>query len=278
MTPAKIGYFIGYAGGMVIEMALEALFTAGIATAAKVVLKYSKKLGEGVTTAANQGANAIRKVSQANTDTFIKQITALFESLRKKEAMPLLQKWIDDLILEIKKALGLVDEVAVKAISLSDEALKILKAMADGALKWPSKNRPKACSVLEGKGSSIFNYNFKQKLPVGKFPEDLHPLVDKWIKDMWELHKKGTIELPKHHGKCAEVRNISEWLKRVDPDGKMTIREAREAFEGVVSHAKEIGDVKQSGRIVVKHNDYKKACNSCNPLLKYFNIVEYKIK
>jgi hypothetical protein len=131
MTPAKIGYFIGYAGGMVIEMALEALFTAGIATAAKVALKYSKKLAEGVTTAANQGANAIRKVSQANADTFIKQITALFESLRKKEAIPLLQKWIDDLILQIKKALGLVDEVAEGAAKKADDLTRQLNELAE---------------------------------------------------------------------------------------------------------------------------------------------------
>jgi hypothetical protein len=112
ITPAKIGYFIGYAGGMVIEMALEALFTAGIATAAKVVLKYSKKLGEGATAVVNQGGSAIKKVSQANADTLIKQITDLFESLRSGKAIDTLQKWIDDVILEIKKALGLVDEVA----------------------------------------------------------------------------------------------------------------------------------------------------------------------
>ncbi|MGJ1433027.1 hypothetical protein ACR79M_15745 [Sphingobacterium spiritivorum] len=62
---------------------------------------------------------------------------------------------------------------------------------------------------------------------------------------MWKLHKEGKIKLPEHHGKCAEVLNISDWLKRIDPKGKVTIEEARDLFDGVVSHAKQIGDNKK---------------------------------
>jgi hypothetical protein len=189
MTPAKIGYFIGYAGGMVIEMALEALFTAGIATAAKVALKYSKKLAEGVTTAANQGANAIRKVSQANADTFIKQITALFESLRKKEAIPLLQKWIDDLILEIKKALGLVDEVVEK---YSDLERKVSSLLDDLGGKILNETELKTLKKLlkdkyEVELKILNEYSSYDKLPITKGGKT------KWInaKDLYkDWHKR----------------------------------------------------------------------------------------
>lgn len=54
------------------------------------------------------------------------------------------------------------------------------------------------------------------------------------------------------------------------------MEQAREAFEGVVSQAKEIGEVRQKGKIITKHLDYKKACDSCIDLLKYFNIKEIK--
>ncbi len=91
------------------------------------------------------------------------------------------------------------------------------------------------------------------------------------------MYKKsviGEIKLPEWHGKCAEVLNISDWLKSIDPTGKMTILEARKAFDGVVSNAKQIGNFKGG----LNHLEYKKACNSCNPLLKYFNIIEIKTK
>ncbi|MGJ1420112.1 YwqJ-related putative deaminase [Sphingobacterium spiritivorum] len=106
----------------------------------------------------------------------------------------------------------------------------------------------------------------------GKFPKDLHRLVNDWVEDMWKLHKEGKIKLPEHHGKCAEVLNIFYWLKRIDPKGKMTMEEARDLFDGVVSHAKEIDK-----KLTEIHGVYKPACKSCVSILDYFNIKEYKI-
>jgi hypothetical protein len=96
---------------------------------------------------------------------------------------------------------------------------------------------------------------------------------------MWALSKAGKIKkLPPHHGKCAEVMKLSEYLKKIDPKGKLTIDEARKAFEGFVSHARQIGDDIRKGEKILEHGEYKKACNSCSPLLKHFNLNEYKIK
>jgi CRISPR/Cas system CSM-associated protein Csm2 small subunit len=187
---------------------------------------------------------------------------------------------------ELKKAtkpfFGKNGEVLVEVLEnmarrarVSNESLKILSKMADEALLWSNKRMPRACAVLEGNGVTIFNYSFKKKLPPGVYPPDLHPLIHQWLTEMWTRYKKGLMKLPEHHGKCAEVINISDWLKKVDPEFKMSIDEARLHFEGVVSHSRQIGDMKNGSKL--KHGDYKEACDSCNPLLNYFNITEVKL-
>jgi hypothetical protein len=156
-------------------------------------------------------------------------------------------------------------------VKISDSSLLKLLNMADTAITFVKKQRPKACAVLEGNGKAIFNYSNKESLPPGVYPSDLHPLVIEWLNITW---LKESVLLPLHHGKCAEVMNISEWLKIIDPKLKMAIEDARKEFEGVISYAINIGET-QKGQIL-KHGDYKKACNSCNPLLEYFNITEAK--
>ena len=149
--------------------------------------------------------------------------------------------------------------------------------MADEALSLSSTKRPTACGALEVNGESFFSYSVKQGLSPGVYPEGLHPLVKKWLDKMWKLHKEGKIKLPEHHGKCAEVQNISEYLNKIDPKGMFTMKQAEESFEGAVSHARQIGDVIKKDYTIL-HKEFKKACNSCNPLLSDFNIKEYKIK
>ena len=56
------------------------------------------------------------------------------------------------------------------------------------------------------------------------------------------------------------------------------MKQAEKSFDGAVSHAKQIGDIKKDGVFVVKHSDYKKACDSCIDVLTDFNISEFKIK
>jgi len=57
----------------------------------------------------------------------------------------------------------------------------------------------------------------------------------------------------------------------------VSLNEVRECFVGFVSHTRQIGK-KEIQRIVIEHGAFKPACNSCNPLLEYFNITEFKIK
>ncbi|MBL7789579.1 MAG: hypothetical protein JNL75_07070, partial [Chitinophagales bacterium] len=221
-----------------------------------------------------RGVKRVGEMGEEALEKFITFLRTAYRNITKnaKQFFEDFKQWLDELIVAVKKKLGLVDEV----LKISDESLHFLKTMADDALKLPTKERPKACGVLEGI-ETVFNYSYKKKLPAGVFPDDLHPLVDKWVREMWELHIKGKLRLPEHHGKCAEVMNISQYLKKIDPKGKMTIEEARKALEGFVSHAKQITDDIRKGEIVLKHGEYKKACNSCNPQLKHFNIKEFKV-
>ena len=68
----------------------------------------------------------------------------------------------------------------------------------------------------------------------------------------------------------------SGWLFKVEKTlrlkkGSMKIEKAREAFKTVSSKAVRIHNTKKSK---LAHGLSKKACDSCNPLLEYFNIKE----
>jgi len=53
----------------------------------------------------------------------------------------------------------------------------------------------------------------------------------------------------------------------------MSIEKAREVLKGSVSKAKSINN-NNTPRGILSHGLHKSACRSCNPLLKYFNIIE----
>ncbi len=285
---AELAYYYGYFIGLVIQTAVEILFTAGTATVAKWGAKISQLAGKALTKITTFVKQAIEK-SKILLEKVLDFIDLILSQLKKgaKNLFDELSKILDEVFAGGKKIDDLPNNAVEERVFAKRETrelaketeklarrlkrhLQLLDKMADEALLWTSKRRPKACAFLEGKGKTVYNYSFKQKLPAGVFPKDLHPLVDDWVKDMW---KKQQHLLPNHHGKCAEVLNISDWLKQIDPKGKMTMGQAREAFEGVISHAKEIGS---NTKIGSKHADYKKACDSCDPLLKHFNIKEYK--
>lgn len=92
-------------------------------------------------------------------------------------------------------------------------------------------------------------------------------LVNNWLNEIAD----NALKSRRTHGKCAEPAAISKWLWEIDPKGKMKIEQARKELEGVVSKA-----VKIKGKKVrsIEHGKHKKACDSCNPLLEYFNITE----
>ncbi|WP_288790908.1 YwqJ-related putative deaminase [uncultured Elizabethkingia sp.] len=295
LTLSQVAYYYGYITGIIIDIVVEALLTGGTATVAKLaksvesfILNPLEKISQAIVKSVNFTKDLLTRAVEFFSlliREFKKGVKNIFQKLEKllneifgfgDEVADHASTPAERRVKERQKAKASEKELAALSNRLKKH-LKILEKMADEALLWNTKKRPKACAFLEGKGKSIFNYSFKQKLPAGKFPKDLHPLVSDWVEDMWKLHKEGKIKLPEHHGKCAEVLNISDWLKSIDPKGKMTIEEARDLFDGVVSHAKEIGDVKQKGTVIAKHQDYKKACNSCLDILHHFNIKEYKI-
>jgi len=155
-----------------------------------------------------------------------------------------------------------------KVVKLSNEAKRILKLKANEALKLSNKKRPGVVSVLEGKGKITVTYSRKDGIKRGEIPQDLHSLVENWLKN---VASKNLRERPTH-GKCAEPTAISNWLYSIEREKKIkivNISQAREEFEGVISLAREINK-----KIPEKHNEFKFACESCNPLLKYFNITE----
>ena len=180
-----------------------------------------------------------------------------------------IKPFLDEVLEWLKKLFksNKIDEAFKGFFKLSDEAEILLKKYADNAILGYTKlNRPTVVSVLEGNGKRVFAYSNKAKLNADEIPKGLHPLVTKWLNDANELLK----QIP-HHGKCAEPSAISKWLWEIDPKGKMNIKQARDEFEGVVSKAVNIESKKIKP---IEHAKYKEACDSCNPLLKYFNITE----
>ncbi|OUS01596.1 hypothetical protein A9Q86_07420 [Flavobacteriales bacterium 33_180_T64] len=183
-----------------------------------------------------------------------------------------------------KKTQQHLDEVADlerlrKVGKLSKKAVKLLDNFVDEALRtWRNiEQRPGAASVLEGivngKVIRIAKYSAKG-IHKHTIPNLRHPLVNKWLDEVADitLRKRGT------HGKCAEPFAISDFLFEAEKilgvkKGKMTLTEARTVLEGSVSKAKAIKNSLKKGS-KLKHGLNKKACISCNPLLKYFKIIE----
>jgi hypothetical protein len=165
-----------------------------------------------------------------------------------------------DKLLQTEKA---VEEVFV----LTQETRTLLQKWADNAVKgFVKADRPAVVSVLEGNGKRIFAYSNKTGLDLAELPKGLHPLVEQFLKDADEI-----LKLRRTHGKCAEPAAISKWLWEIDPVGRMPIERARQEFEGVVSSAKSINSKAFSPKL---HGKYIKACESCKPILKHFNIKE----
>ena len=195
--------------------------------------------------------------------------TIIKGTIKLAKLLPKFTKWIDEvLVKDGKGARKLKNALAIDIIKLSDEAEELLKKYADNAvLGYTKLKRPSVVSVLEGKNRKVFAYSNKAKLSTGEIPKGFHPLVKEWLN---EIADKNLI-LRRTHGKCAEPAAISKWLWEIDPKGKMKIEQARIEFEGVVSKA-----IKIEGKKIklFEHATHKIACDSCNPLLKYFNIKE----
>jgi hypothetical protein len=98
---AKVGYLLGYIVGIIAEMLLEVFVTGGAAAVAKAI-EFIQNFAKGsVKFIRKSGTRLEEEIATLST-----RLSHLFQSLRDKTAIPQLQKWIDDIILEIKKALG----------------------------------------------------------------------------------------------------------------------------------------------------------------------------
>lgn len=183
-----------------------------------------------------------------------------------------------------KKTKEYLDELAEanrlkKLGKLSKKAVKLLDNAVDEALiKWKIvEKRPGAASVIEGvvngKTLRIVKYSAKG-IHKDTLKKLRHPLVNDWLDNIANLNlrKRGT------HGKCAEPLAISEFLFEAEKilginKGKITLKQAQDILKSSISKAKSINNNNlPKGKL--SHGLHKSACNSCNPLLNYFNIIE----
>ncbi|WGH74657.1 YwqJ-related putative deaminase [Tenacibaculum tangerinum] len=212
-----------------------------------------------------------------NVYALVKDGKELFRGTKKEveEFSKLLDK-IDE-----KKQNKLIKRVlqkAKKSIKISKQGLLKLDIFVDEALQIHIDRRPGAAAILEGtingKLKTIVSYSSKG-LSRKEIRNSRHKLVDEWL-EVIAKSKYPKIYKRKNHGRCAEPNNISEWLFQVEKslgikNNSISIEQARVAFADVVSKAKRIYNSEKSK---LAHGLHKSACDSCNPLLEYFNIKE----
>lgn len=152
----------------------------------------------------------------------------------------------------------------------------LLKKYADEALTmWKTFNsRPGAVAILEGqingKIYQIVNYTSKGMTKtqiVGR----RHKLVQEWLTEIADesLRKRPT------HGKCAEPICISDFLFEVEDQlglkaNSLKIDQAREILSKSKIKTVRINNIKEP----LIQGLSKKACATCDPMLKYFYITE----
>lgn len=98
---------------------------------------------------------------------------------------------------------------------------------------FSKKNRPGMASSLQTGDANLAHSSMKKGTP------KRHKLVDQVLDELatrdekGELHPTGIGPVGKGHGRCAEVGSISDYLHKVDPDGRWTVEDARNHFEHV---------------------------------------------
>jgi YwqJ-like deaminase len=142
-------------------------------------------------------------------------------------------------------------------------------------------SRPGAVAALEGeingKVYQVLSYSSKgisKSVIVGR----RHTLVHEWLTEIAKGIDNGHLLKRATHGRCAEPVCISEFLFEAERQlglkaNSMKIEQARVILGKTKSKAIAIYNTKNSKLV---HGLDKKACRSCNPLLKYFGITEIK--
>ncbi|WP_281979503.1 YwqJ-related putative deaminase [Tenacibaculum mesophilum] len=173
---------------------------------------------------------------------------------------------------EAKKYLGELEEslIAIKAKRLPNKTNLRLQKYADEVVEAIQRSRDKkgAVCVIQYKGESFYGKSFKgysrEELP------PMHHLVEDYIKPIHKKMVSGQIDMFGQHGKCAEVDALSQlfyYLEKIY--GRLTLEKAKNLIENnTISKALEIHKKSEI------HGRFKEACKSCNPMLKYFEIIE----
>lgn len=210
------------------------------------------------------------------------------ESGKTKEATEKAGKEADQKVEEKAPFYEEIEEVKVKRkkfqkgkkVFLKGTDMNILlKEYADEALvTWKDPNlRPGVVAVLEGeiKNTTYQAVSYSSKgIRKASMSTRRHKLVEEWLTKIADekLRSRGP------HGMCGEPVCISEFLFEAEKrlgisKNSMKIEQAREILSKTKSKAVAIPNGKNDKLI---HGLTKKACESCNPMLKYFKITEIK--
>ncbi|MFY7844856.1 YwqJ-related putative deaminase [Chryseobacterium gambrini] len=192
-----------------------------------------------------------------------------------EEKAPIYEEIEEVTVTSKRKKLSKEKKVFLKKIDMN----VLLRQYADDALtKWKNPDlRPGAVAVLEGeiKDTTYQAVSYSSKgIRKASMSTRRHKLVEEWLTKIADEK----LRLRGPHGMCGEPVCISEFLfeaeKRLGmPKNSMKIEQAREILSKTRSRAVAIPNGKNDKLI---HGLTKKACESCNPMLKYFKITEIK--
>ncbi|WP_336690272.1 MULTISPECIES: YwqJ-related putative deaminase [unclassified Chryseobacterium] len=192
-----------------------------------------------------------------------------------EEKAPIYEEIEEVTVTSKRKKLSKEKKVFLKKIDMN----VLLRQYADDALtKWKNPDlRPGAVAVLEGeiKDTTYQAVSYSSKgIRKASMSTRRHKLVEEWLTKIADEK----LRLRGPHGMCGEPVCISEFLfeaeKRLGmPKNSMKIEQAREILSKTRSRAVAIPNGKNDKLI---HGLTKKACESCNPMLKYFKIAEIK--
>lgn len=177
----------------------------------------------------------------------------------KNMSEPDVKKYLDDLA---KLLSGRISERAKRElIEMVDIAWEQIK-------KLPRRKRKGAVCVLEHPKYGIFKGISVKGLPREVFPEGLHPKLLNWLENRLLKMKKGDVRYLGQHGKCAEVVAFSELLWKIDPLGTKSLEDITRELLGTTSKSLRLSLDK------AEHGRHLDACDSCNPMLGDFGMLE----
>lgn len=107
---SNIAYVCGYIVGFIIQLVLEAFFTGGVKAAETMIAKIMAFLKNPIA-GVGAGLRAVKEVGEDIFKAAFRKLSKFFEDLKTGKAKATLKQWIEDVLAEIKKMLGISDEV-----------------------------------------------------------------------------------------------------------------------------------------------------------------------